>query len=59
MTWPHGFVVRGRPRRPTLCVETGEDFVIFYDFPQEHWLHLRTTNPLDSVFAGVLPRVAH
>lgn len=30
-----------------------EDFVTFYDFPQEHWLHLRTTNPLESVFAGV------
>lgn len=25
----------------------------FYDFPQQHWLHLRTTNPLESVFAGV------
>lgn len=30
-----------------------EDFVTFYDFPEEHWLHIRTTNPLESVFAGV------
>ena len=30
-----------------------EDFVTFYDFPQEHWLHLRTTNAIESVFAGV------
>lgn len=30
-----------------------EDFVTFYRFPKEHWLHLRTTNPLESVFAGV------
>ena len=30
-----------------------EDFVTFYDYPQEHWIHLRTTNPLESVFAGV------
>lgn len=29
------------------------DFVTFYRFPKEHWLHLRTTNPLESVFAGV------
>ncbi len=29
------------------------DFVAFYDFPQEHWLHLRTSNPIESVFAGV------
>ncbi len=30
-----------------------EDFVAFYDFPAEHWVHLRTSNPLESVFAGV------
>jgi transposase-like protein len=30
-----------------------DDFVTFYDFPAEHWLHLRTSNPIESVFAGV------
>lgn len=30
-----------------------EDFVVFYDFPQEHWLHVRTSNPIESIFAGV------
>ena len=30
-----------------------EDFVTFYRFPTEHWVHLRTSNPLESVFAGV------
>ena len=30
-----------------------DDFVTFYAFPQEHWIHLHTTNPLESVFAGV------
>jgi putative transposase len=30
-----------------------DDFLTFYDFPQEHWLHLRTTNPIESIFAGV------
>ena len=30
-----------------------EDFVTFYHYPQEHWVHLRTTNPLESVFGGV------
>jgi transposase-like protein len=30
-----------------------DDFLTFYDFPQEHWLHLRTTNPIESVFAGI------
>uniref|UniRef100_UPI00036284E4 transposase n=1 Tax=Algicola sagamiensis TaxID=163869 RepID=UPI00036284E4 len=25
----------------------------FYDFPAEHWQHIRTTNPIESVFATV------
>ena len=28
----------------------------FYDFPAEHWDHLRTTNPMESVFATVRHR---
>ena len=30
-----------------------EDFVNFYHYPQEHWVHLRTSNPLESIFGGV------
>jgi len=30
-----------------------EDFVTFYHYPREHWIHLRTTNPLEAVFSGV------
>ena len=43
---------RQEPAAATL-LRDWDDFVTFYDFPQEHWLHLRTTNPLESVFAGV------
>ena len=25
----------------------------FYDFPAEHWKHLRTTNPIESAFATI------
>ena len=25
----------------------------FYDFPAEHWKHIRTTNPIESMFATV------
>jgi putative transposase len=28
----------------------------FYDFPAEHWLHLKTTNPIESTFATVRQR---
>jgi len=30
-----------------------EDFITFYHYPREHWIHLRTTNPLESIFSGV------
>jgi putative transposase len=29
----------------------------FYDLPAEHWEHLRTTNPIESVFATVWHRI--
>ena len=36
------------------CLERAwEDFTAFYDFPEEHWTHLRTSNPVESIFAGV------
>ena len=28
----------------------------FYDFPAAHWVHLRTTNPIESTFATVRHR---
>jgi transposase-like protein len=30
-----------------------EDLLAFYDFPAEHWAHLKTTNPIESTFATV------
>jgi putative transposase len=30
-----------------------ERMVTFYQFPKEHWKHLRTTNPVESPFAGL------
>jgi transposase-like protein len=36
------------------CLERDwEELTAFYDFPEEHWLHLRTSNPIESIFAGV------
>lgn len=35
-----------------------ERMVTFYDFPREHWKHLRTTNPVESPFAAVRLRTA-
>ena len=33
-----------------------EQVLAFYDFPAEHWIHLRTTNPIESTFATVRNR---
>lgn len=30
-----------------------EPLLAFYDFPAEHWVHIRTTNPIESTFATV------
>ena len=34
------------------------DLLAFYDFPAEHWKHIRTTNPIESTFATVRHRTA-
>jgi putative transposase len=35
-----------------------EALLTFYDFPAEHWKHIRTTNPIESTFATVRHRTA-
>lgn len=35
-----------------------QSLLTFYDFPAEHWPHLRTTNPIESTFATVRLRTA-
>ena len=40
--------------RAVSCLEKDRDALLaFYDFPAEHWGHLRTTNPIESTFATV------
>jgi transposase-like protein len=36
------------------CLKKDRDVLLtFYDFPAEHWRHLRTTNPIESTFATI------
>lgn len=36
------------------CLTKDRDVLLtFYDFPAEHWIHIRTTNPIESTFATV------
>jgi transposase-like protein len=40
--------------KATQCLKKDRDKLLtFYDFPAEHWRHIRTTNPIESTFATV------
>ena len=40
--------------KATACLEKDRsELLAFYDFPAEHWVHLRTTNPIESTFGTV------
>ena len=40
--------------KAATCLEKDRDRLLtFYDFPAEHWVHIRTTNPIESTFATV------
>ena len=41
------------PKAVECLVKDREELLAFYDFPAEHWQHLRTTNPIESTFATV------
>jgi putative transposase len=41
------------PKATECLVKDQEVLLTFYDFPAEHWVHIRTTNPIESVFATV------
>ncbi|MBB1499796.1 IS256 family transposase [Paracoccus sp. MC1862] len=43
-------------RGVTCLTKDSEALLAFYDFPAEHWDHLRTSNPIESVFATVRHR---
>lgn len=50
------FVAEFEPKWPKAAEKLTKDreqLLAFYDFPAEHWRHLRTTNPIESSFATV------
>ena len=44
---------RSGPRRSPRSPTTSSALLAFFDFPAEHWIHLKTTNPIESTFATV------
>ena len=53
------FLARYEAKYPKATEKLEKDrdaLLAFYDFPAEHWVHLRTTNPIESTFATVRHR---
>jgi transposase-like protein len=44
------------PKAVAKITEDLDQLLAFYDYPGEHWVHLRTTNPIESTFATVRHR---
>ena len=44
------------PKATAKITDDVDALLAFYDFPAEHWIHLRTTNPIESTFATVRHR---
>ena len=44
------------PKAVECLLKDRESLLTFFDFPAEHWVHLRTTNPIESPFATVKAR---
>ena len=44
------------PKAVAKITDDLEELLAFYDYPAEHWIHLRTTNPIESTFATVRHR---
>ena len=41
------------PKAVECLAKDKAQMLAFYDFPAEHWVHIRTTNPIESMFATV------
>jgi putative transposase len=44
------------PKAADRLTRDEDELLAFYDFPAEHWTHIRTTNPIESTFATVRHR---
>jgi transposase-like protein len=44
------------PKATAKITDDLDQLLTFYDYPAEHWVHLRTTNPIESTFATVRHR---
>lgn len=53
--WKHK-IANVLDKLPKRLQARAKELLTFFDFPAEHWVHLRTTNPIESAFATVKAR---
>jgi putative transposase len=52
-------IYKAKYPKATECLQKDREVLLtFYDFPAEHWKHIRTTNPIESTFSTVRLRTA-
>jgi transposase-like protein len=44
------------PKAVECLLKDQDELLTFFDFPAQHWIHLRTTNPIESTFSTVKAR---
>jgi putative transposase len=44
------------PKAVAKITDDAEELLCFFDFPAEHWVHLKTSNPIESTFSPVRAR---
>lgn len=49
----NGRTERKFPKAAAKLTDDEDVLLAFYDYPAEHWIHLRTTNPIETTFATV------
>jgi putative transposase len=56
--WVHktANVLAALPKAVAKVTNDAEELLCFFDFPAEHWVHLKTSNPIESTFAPVRAR---
>ncbi len=53
-----GLTIDQHPKATECLAKDRHTLLTFYDFPAEHWQHIRTTNPIESTFSTVKLRTA-
>lgn len=55
-TYAEELIIEGQNSAAETLVKDIDELTTFYNFPKKHWVHIKTNNPLESIFSGVKTR---